>query len=201
MKVAQQLAYYWPVQTVARDQLTASWTLEPLDGVNHESGKESKRNDAGKTHEEPAESEEHPCQEWELSARCFEQCAIHSGHRGQDEKAEHPDDDRGEGHDDSGVVEGAFETADVFGCSQLSLAVFLQHVRWVAALHADLHDVAKRIWKNVGAFAESVRRVRALALELCVYVKEGFAKQTIVRCSRDITDSLADLFAGPGPFG
>src|SRR5713226_8028534 len=160
MKVAQQLAYNWPVQTVARDQLTARWTLEPLDGVNHESGKESKRDDAGKTHEEPAESQEHPCQEWELPARCFEQSAVHRLHRGQDKEGQHANYYRGEGHDDCRVIEGTFETADVFGCSQLSLAVFLQHVRWVAALHAYLHDVGERIRKNVGAFAESVCRVR-----------------------------------------
>src|SRR5712692_1766485 len=135
MKVAQQLAYYRPVQTLARDQVTARWPLEPLDGVNHESGKESKRDDAGKTHEEPAESEEHPCQEWELPTRCFEQGAVHLLHRREHEEREHPDHYRGEGHDDSRVIEGAFKTADIFGRPQLSLAVFLQHVRWVAALH------------------------------------------------------------------
>src|SRR5713226_2494980 len=177
MKVAQQLAYYWPVQTVARDQLTARWTLEPLDGVNHESGKESKRDDAGKTHEEPAESQEHPCEEWELPACCFEQSAVHRLHGRQDKEGQHADYDRGEGHDDCRVIEGTFETTDVFGCPQLSLAVFLQHVRWLAALPADLPDLGEGIGENVGTFAERVRRTRTLALELRVYVKGGFANQ------------------------
>ena len=82
----------------------------------------------------------------------------------------------------------------------MSLAVFFQHVRRVTALHADLHDVAEGIRKNVGAFAESVRRVRTLALELGVYVKEGLTEQPIVGCARDIADRLADLFAGSSPF-
>ena len=48
--------------------------------------------------------------------------------------------------------------------------------------------MAKGIRKNVGAFAESVCRVRTLTFELGIYVKEGLTEQPIVGCARDIAD-------------